>query len=123
MLGAGAALSVANAQTKPDSKPIYLFVEMDVDPAREKEMLTFFHNEFVPEARKHQGYLGVRMLKLRQVFQGPTQVIPYRFEIVYESEELRQKWIKSPGHDRVWPSLEKMLKSTANYPVVLYDEV
>ena len=37
---------LARAQTKH----IRLYVEMDVAPAREREMLDTFHNVFVPEA-------------------------------------------------------------------------
>jgi len=104
-------------------KPIQLFVEMEVEPAREKEMLDNFHNVFYPVAVKHPGYISVKMLRLRQVVQGPSQPINYRFELVYESEELRQKWIASPEHKRVWPTVERTLKSTRDYPVLLFDEV
>jgi hypothetical protein len=57
----------------------------------------------------------------------PGQRVPpahnYRFELEFESEELRQKWIASPEHQRVWPPLEKTMTTTKNYPVVLYEEV
>jgi hypothetical protein len=64
------------------------------------------------------------MLKRRTVVQGTVPPAHnYRFELEFESEALRQKWIASPEHARVWPPLEKMMTTTANYPVVLYDEV
>jgi hypothetical protein len=62
-------------------------------------------------------------LKLRQVVQGPAHPVKYRFELAFESEELRQKWIASPEHQKVWPTLEKTMKSRENYPVLLFDEV
>jgi heme-degrading monooxygenase HmoA len=108
------------AETK---KPIQLFVEMEVEPTREKEMLDNFHNIFVPEAKKHPGYISVRMLRLRKILQGEARPTNYVFELIYESEELRQKWISSPEHQRVWPTVEKALKSTKDYPVFLFDEV
>jgi hypothetical protein len=110
----------AGAQTKH----IRLYVEMDIAPAREKEMLEIFHNAFVPEAVKHQGYVRVKMLKRRAILQGtaPTHH-NYRFELEFESEELRQQWIASAGHQRVWPPVERMMTTQTNYPVVLYDEV
>ena len=53
-----------------------------------------------------------------------TQQRPnYRFEIEFESEELRQKWIASSGHQRVWPLVERAMTTQKDYPVVLYDEV
>ena len=110
----------AAAQTK---KPIQLFVEMEVVPAREKEMLDNFHNIFLPEARKHPGYISVKMLKLRKAMMGPQPPINYRFELVFESEELRQKWIASPEHQRVWPTVERTLKNPKDYSVLLFDEV
>jgi len=121
LLAAGAVAS--GASQAADGKPIQLFVEMEVAPSREKEMLDNFHNIFVPEARKHPGYISVKMLRLRKVLQGPAQPINYRFELIYESEELRQKWIASPEHQKVWPTVERTLNSTKDYPVLLYDEV
>ena len=123
MLATGGALRLADAQAKAKPKPIQLFVEMQVDPAREKELLENYHNVFYPEAKKHPGYISLNLLKLRQTVQGPGQWANYRFELVFESEELRQKWISSPVHQRVWPTLERTMTDQKNYPVVLYDEV
>jgi hypothetical protein len=111
---------VARAQTRH----VRLYVEMDVDPAREREMLDLFHNQFVPEAVKHEGYIRVKLLKRRAVLQGTAPpAYNYRFELEFESEELRQKWIASPGHQRVWPPIERFIKTQGTYPVVLYDEM
>ena len=93
-------------------------------PAREREMLDTFHNVFVPEAVKHAGYIRVKMLKRRTILQG-TAPAPhnYRFELEFENEDLRQKWIASAGHQRVWPQVERCMTTLKDYPVVLYDEV
>jgi hypothetical protein len=108
----------------PQTKHIRLYVEMDIAPAREREMLDLFHNQFVPEAVKHEGYIRVKMLKRRTVVQGSVPPAHnYRFELEFESEELRQKWIASAAHQRVWPPVEKTMTTTKDYPVVLYDEV
>jgi len=111
--------AAAQAQTKH----IRLYVEMDVPAAREREMLDAFHNTFVPEAVKHAGYVRVKMLKRRTILQG-TAPAPhnYRFELEFESEELRQQWIASAGHQRVWPQVERCMTTLKDYPVVLYDE-
>jgi hypothetical protein len=106
------------------TKHIRLYVEMDVAPAREREMLDTFHDVFVPEAVKHQGYIRVKMLKRRTFVQGTAPAHHnYRFELEFESEELRQKWIASAGHQRVWPLVERTMTTLEDYPVVLYDEV
>lgn len=106
------------------TKHIRLYVEMDVPAAREKEMLDMFHGTFVPEAVTHEGYIRVKLLKKRAVLLGSApKEHTFRFELEFESEELRQKWIASAGHQRVWPPVEKMMATTKDYPVVLYDEV
>ena len=103
---------------------IRLYVEMDVPPGREREMLTAFHGTFVPEAVKHEGYIRVKMLKRRSILQGTAPPAHnYRFELEFENEELRQKWIASAGHQRVWPLVERTMTTQKDYPVVLYDEV
>ena len=119
-LGFGRFATPARAKTKH----IRLYVEMDIAPAREKEMLDTFHNVFVPEAVKHEGYIRVKMLKRRAFIQGSApKNHNYRFELEFESEELRQKWIASAGHQRVWPPVERTMTTLKDYPVVLYDEV
>ena len=123
---AAAALGFARfaAPAEAKTKHIRLYVEMDVAPAREKEMLDTFHNVFVPEAVKHEGYIRVKMLRRRTIIQGTApKNHNYRFELEFESEELRQKWIASAGHQRVWPPVERTMTTLKDYPVVLYDEV
>ena len=122
-LGVNRLAAPAQAQVAP-TKHIRLYVEMDVPAAREREMLQIFHGTFVPEAVKHEGYIRVKMLKRRTILQGtaPAQH-NYRFELEFESEELRQKWIASAEHQRVWPQVERAMTTLKDYPVVLYDEV
>jgi len=111
------------ARARAQTKHIRLYVEMDVDPAQEQEMLDLFHNQFVPEAVKHEGFIRVKLLKRRSILQGTAPAEHnYRFELEFESEELRQQWISSPEHQRVWPPVERFIKTQGTYPVVLYDE-
>ena len=119
-VGAGRFAARAGAQTRH----IRLYVEMDIPPGREHEMLQAFHDTFVPEAVKHEGYIRVKMLKRRSILQGTAPAAHnYRFELEFESEELRQKWIASAAHQRVWPLVERTMTTQKDYPVVLYDEV
>ena len=102
-LGCGRFVTPAAAQTKHKR----LYVEKDIPPPREREMHDTFHNNFV-----------------RTVLQGTAPANHnYRFELEFESEELRQQWIASAGHQRVWPPIEHMMTTLKDYPVVLYDEV
>jgi hypothetical protein len=119
----GAHRMFSGAPAQAQTKHIRLYVEMDVAPAKERDLLRLFHEQFVPEAVKHEGYIRVKLLKKRTVLLGTAPAShTYRFELEFESEELRQKWIASPGHQRVWPPIEAMMTTTKDYPVVLYDE-
>jgi hypothetical protein len=123
-VAAAFGLDRLEASAGAETRHIRLYVEMDVPPAREQEMLDAFHETFVPEAVKHEGYIRVKMLKRRRVLQGTAPPAHnYRFELEFESEELRQKWIASSGHQRVWPLVERTMTTQKDYPVVLYDEV
>jgi heme-degrading monooxygenase HmoA len=101
--------------------PIVLDCDLSVDPSREAEMLKNFHTIFKPAAEKFPGYVDVKLLKLRTVYSGSAPAgVNYRFQLTYESEELRQKWIKSEVHHKVWPTVENTLR-TKDYTVLLFD--
>jgi hypothetical protein len=122
MLAAGAGLMAANAQ-QPAPKPIVLHVDLSVDPAREQEMLRNFHNVFKPAAMKFRGFVDLKMCKLRSAIQGSAPAgLNYRFQLTYQSEELRQKWAASDAHQKVWPTIENTLRPK-NYVVLLFDSV
>jgi len=116
-----AGTGVAGAVAAGPGHSIQLHVDLAVDPAKEKEMLHNFETIFRPEAAKHPGYLDVKMLKLRTALQGSAPVgVNYRFCLTYQSEELRQKWVASAEHQRVWPTIERTL-SSRSYTVLLFD--
>ncbi len=116
-----AGTGVTGTLAAEPAHPIQLHVDLAVDPAREKEMLHNFKTIFRPEAVKHPGYIDVKMLKLRSTLQGNAPAgINYRFCLTYQSEALRQKWVASLEHKRVWPTIENTLASK-NYTVLLFD--
>ena len=122
-LAAVGAHRLSGATAAAQTKHIRLYVEMDVPAAKEKEMLRIFHDTFVPEAVKHEGYIRVKLLKKRAVLLGTAPANhTFRFELEFENEELRQKWIASAAHQRVWPQVERCMTTLKDYPVVLYDE-
>jgi len=87
-------------------------------------MLHNFHTIFKPAAEKFPGYVDLKMLKLRSVLSGAApQSINYRFQLTYESEEARQKWIHSDIHQKVWPTVENTLSNKSDYPTLLFDSV
>jgi len=119
IFAAGAA--AAGAFAAVPGRAIQLHVDLAVDPAKEKEMLHNFETIFRPEAARHPGYIDVKMLKLRTALEGSAPAgVNYRFCLSYRSEELRQKWVASPEHQKVWPTIENTL-SSKKYTVLLFD--
>ena len=120
MLSAIGYAKAGRSQQAPGN-PIVLYCDLSVDAPREQEMLKNFHSIFKPEAEKFPGYIDVKLLKLRTVYTGSAPAgANYRFQLTYESEEHRQKWIKSAVHQRVWPTVENTL-STKDYSTLLFD--
>ena len=118
LLAAGAA---GSARAAGPAHPIQLHVDLSVDPAKEKEMLHNFETIFRPAAAKQPGYIDVKMEKLRSALQGAAPAgVNYRFVLTYQSEELRQKWVAAPIHQKVWPTIENTL-THKNYTVLLFD--
>jgi hypothetical protein len=63
------------------------------------------------------------MLKLRSAPKGSAPAgLNYRFQLTYESEELRQKWVASDVHQKAWPTIENTLR-TKDYTVLLFDSM
>ena len=90
---------------------IQVHVDMSVDPAKETQMLRDFQNDFKPAAAQFPGYMDVKIVKLRKAFVGHApEGVNYRFVLRYESEELRQKWIASDIHQKVWGMIEQTLR-------------
>jgi hypothetical protein len=121
LAGAGSLTATVAVPAEIPGHPIQLHVDLSVDPAREQEMLHNFKTIFRPAASKQAGYVDVQMLKLRSALQGKApEAGNYRFVLTFVSEELRQKWIASAIHQKVWPTIENTL-THKNYSVLLYD--
>ena len=106
------------------AKGTVLHCDLTVDPAKEDELLQYFHEVFRPAAATFAGFRELKILKLRALLQGaapPAQGAPYRFQLTYESEALRQVWTSSPEHAALWPTIENTLVDK-RYPIALYDE-
>ena len=117
MLAGAAAIGAA----QKTQHPIQLHVDLAVDPAKEKEMLHNFRTVFRPAASKQPGFIDVKMLKLRSALQGAApNGANYRFQLTFETEELRKQWVATAIHQKVWPTIESTLVSK-NYTVLLYD--
>ena len=121
----GATLVTGSAAVAAAAKkPIVLYCDLAVDPKREKEMLDHFHKVFAPIATKHKGYIDLKLLKISKHIQGPVlpKSINYRFQLTYETEELRLAWVASDDHAKAWPGIGNAL-TDQNFQVYVFDVV
>lgn len=117
LAGAAAAAGVAEGA---EQRPIQLHCELAVDPKKEQECIDALVKHFRPIAKKHAGYIDLKLVKLRQVIEGPKPVGNFRFVLTFQSEELRQKWIASADHAKFWPGIENTL-TDKKFGILLYD--
>lgn len=114
--GAGATMAAPAAA-------IQLHVDLEVDPAKEKDLLATYRKTFRPAISKQPGFVAVTLLKLRKEMKGTAPAgATHRLIISFETEDQRQKWVASDLHQQVWPSMEKSLKG-AKFIAILYDPV
>jgi hypothetical protein len=122
-VGFESSFAQAIPAVRDEEKSIVLYCDLAIDPANEHAMLNHFHHDFKPAAEKFEGYIDLKMLKLRKVIQGgpaPAANINYRFQLTFKSEELRQRWISSDVHKEKWPLIENLV-ANKDYLVLLTD--
>jgi heme-degrading monooxygenase HmoA len=120
LVAVAATTSVPSA--KAATKLIELHVDLDVNPEREKELITNFHKTFTPAISKQPGFMGVKLLKLRSAVSGQMPAnTNYRLILSFQTEAQRQAWVATAEHQRAWPSIERTLR--ANRGALLYDVV
>ena len=118
-----AALPAARMAKGAAASPIQLHCDLQLDPAREKEMLENYRKVYLPVLRKQPGFVSVTLLKLRIERQGKAPAgCPYRLIISFQTEEQRVKWVASDAHQKVWPTVENTLLGP-KFIALLYDSV
>jgi antibiotic biosynthesis monooxygenase (ABM) superfamily enzyme len=116
------AVAAAAPSLKASMQPIQLHVDLDVIPARERELISNFQKTFEPAISKQPGFVGAKLLKLRAAIAGQMSTnMNYRLVLSFQTEAQRQAWVASADHRQAWPSIEKTLQ--ANRGAWLYDVV
>jgi heme-degrading monooxygenase HmoA len=110
LLAAGAGPATMNAASA--NRPVVVSGELVVDPENEEKLLKTFRNEFRPAAAKQPGFIDMKMLKVRPRANAPAGGPNYRFQLTFQSEELRQKWVATDDHKRIWPVMQSAFKSS-----------
>src|SRR5512140_1685985 len=120
MAAALPAVRIAKGAAAP---PIQLHCDLQLDPAREKEMLENYRKVFRPTISKQPGFVSVTLLKLRIERQGKAPAgCPYRLIISFQTEEQRLKWVASDAHQKAWPTVENALVGQ-KFTALLYNPV
>jgi hypothetical protein len=121
MLAAAAGAGLKAQAQAAAKQQIVLYCDVSVDPKREEEMLKNFHTVFQPAAAKFQGFIDVKMVKFHDTIMGTAPAgVNYRFQLTYESRELRDKWAASDVHKKVWPTVENTFTSRS-YTVLVFE--
>ena len=103
------------------STGIQLHVDLNVDPAKEMDLVKNYTATFQPAIKKQPGFLEVKLMKLRSVPKGAGPgAWNYRLVISFQNEEQRLKWVASDDHQKAWPSIEKNLRGD-KLSAVLFD--
>ena len=77
-----------------------------------------FRDVYVPAMQVQEGYLGSRLLRLfpkevhEEINARPTE-FNYQMELVFDTEENRQKWVASEEHATAWPHASGMAQKFA----------
>ena len=117
---AAAAISAATPSIAA-SPGIQLHVDLNVDPAKEKDLLKSYATIFMPAIKKQPGFTDVRLMKLRSVAKGTGPAnTNYRLLIGFQTEDQRLKWVASDEHQKVWPTIDKNLRGD-KLSAVLFD--
>ena len=118
-----APVAAIGLQAADAGHPIELLLDLEVDPAKEKEMLANYKNTFRPAITKQPGFVDVKLMKLRTEMAGKAPPnCSYRLLISFQNEDQRKAWVATPLHQKVWPTIENTLKG-AKYIALLYDLV
>ncbi len=118
-----AALPAASMVKGADAPPMQLHCDLELDPAKEKELIENFRNVFKPAISQQPGFASVTLLKLRPDRRAKEPArFPYRLIISFQTEEQRMKWVATEAHRKAWPTIENCLVGQ-KYVGQLYDAV
>ena len=95
--------------------PIELHVDLEVDPAKENDLVATFHKVFQPTISRQPGFVSVTLMRT-------GTAATYRLVISFQTEEQRVDWVATDDHQRVWPQMEANLKGQ-KFKAILWHRV
>ena len=122
-LKALAAAGAASALPAAAGQPIQLHVDLNVDPAKEQELLGNYRTKFRPTIMKQPGFVEVKLMKLESAPAGQAPAnVNYRLLLSFQTEDQRKAWVATAAHQKVWPTIERTLRAP-NVNAVLFQVV
>lgn len=102
----------------------------EVEPKNFEAFEKNYINVYVPALRKQVGYMGSKLLRtfpanvLKRIG-SPSTKFTYQMELLFDTEEHRVAWTKTPEHDYAWGKTSALAKSFhwLGYDVVGMDQV
>jgi mannose-6-phosphate isomerase-like protein (cupin superfamily) len=102
----------------------------EVEPSNFEAFEKNYINVYVPALRKQVGYLGSKLLRrfpsdLLKKIGSPESKFTFEMELMFDTEEHRQMWTKTPEHDDAWAKTSAFAKSFQwlGYDIVGMDQV
>ena len=97
----GTAAAAMSLQAAGAAQPIVLELDLEVDPAKEKDMLANYRTKFRPAIRKQPGFVDVKLMKLQTALAGKAPAnCTYRLLISFQTEDQRKAWVATPTPNR-----------------------
>jgi hypothetical protein len=122
-LKAVVAAGAAGALPAAAGQPIQLHVDLDVDPAKEKELLTNYRTKFRPAISAQPGFVEVKLMKLESAVAGQAPPnVSYRLLLSFQTEDQRKAWVATATHQKVWPTIQQTLRGP-NVNAVLFQVI
>jgi antibiotic biosynthesis monooxygenase (ABM) superfamily enzyme len=91
---------------------ITLHIYVQVTPAKEAEFEGLYRDEYVPAISKQQGFRSAALLHIYAATLAEAidarRDWTHEIDIVFDTEDDRQKWAAGPEHARVWPRVESL---------------
>ena len=94
-------------------QPIQLHVDLDLDPAKEQELLANYRTKFRPAIMKQPGFVEVKLMKLESAVAGKAPPhVAYRLLLSFQNEDQRKAWVATDTHQKVWPTIQQTLRGS-----------
>ena len=101
----------------------------EVADGRSAEFEKAYRDVFQPALRRQAGFVTSKLLRLYPAarikeIEGLSSEFNYEFNFVFETEEARRRWAKSPDHDVAWPVVRDLARQVGwrGYDVVASSE-